>query len=56
MESIIVALAAGAAVQVDGDYWGETPVALELEPGVVPILVPPGAGADAAPGRGGARS
>ena len=43
-------------VQVDGDYWGETPVALELEPGVVPILVPPGAGADAAPGRGGARS
>jgi YegS/Rv2252/BmrU family lipid kinase len=28
------------AVQVDGDYWGTTPVEIELQPGVVPILVP----------------
>ncbi len=27
-------------VQVDGDYWGTTPVALEIEPRVVPILAP----------------
>ena len=27
-------------VQVDGDHWGETPVDIDLEPSVVPILVP----------------
>jgi diacylglycerol kinase family enzyme len=30
-----------APVEVDGDYWGTTPVALEIEPAVVPVLVPP---------------
>jgi YegS/Rv2252/BmrU family lipid kinase len=28
------------AVQVDGDYWGTTPVAISVEPAVVPIVVP----------------
>jgi diacylglycerol kinase (ATP) len=28
------------AVQVDGDYWGTTPVTIEMEPQSVPILVP----------------
>jgi YegS/Rv2252/BmrU family lipid kinase len=29
-----------APVEVDGDYWGSTPVTLEIEAGVVPVLVP----------------
>ncbi len=28
------------AVQVDGDYFGTTPVVIELLPACVPILVP----------------
>jgi diacylglycerol kinase family enzyme len=28
-------------VQVDGDHWCETPIDIDLEPSVVPILVPP---------------
>lgn len=40
---------APAPVEVDGDYWGTTPVALEIEPAVVPVLVPPQAAPPAAP-------
>jgi diacylglycerol kinase family enzyme len=40
---------APAPVEVDGDYWGTTPVALEIEPGVVPVLVPPQAVPPGAP-------
>jgi YegS/Rv2252/BmrU family lipid kinase len=29
-----------APVQLDGDYWGTTPVSFEVEPGVVPVVVP----------------
>jgi YegS/Rv2252/BmrU family lipid kinase len=31
---------APVAVELDGDYWGTTPVSIEVEPGVVPLRVP----------------
>jgi YegS/Rv2252/BmrU family lipid kinase len=38
--SVRIEADAPAPVEVDGDYWGTTPVALEIEPAVVPVLVP----------------
>jgi diacylglycerol kinase (ATP) len=35
-----IASAEPVPVQVDGDHWGETPIDIDLEPSVVPILVP----------------
>jgi YegS/Rv2252/BmrU family lipid kinase len=37
-----------APVEVDGDYWGTTPVAIEVEPRVVPVLCPAAPAPDAA--------
>jgi len=34
------------AVEVDGDYWGTTPVVIEIKPACVPILVPNKLGAE----------
>jgi len=35
-----IASAHPVPVQVDGDYWGATPVEIDVEPAVVPVLVP----------------